>query len=108
MQHLLPKRLRICGKPWYTLARSLLARLRPPTIPVLRRIPGLSVMQPPAREISKSRCRHRKPRDNLPMRFRRLRATCGADDAMRGKPAMIIRYGERQAVIVSCEEWEQP
>jgi antitoxin Phd len=29
------------------------------------------------------------------------------DEAMRGKPAVIIRHGKRQAVVVSYEEWER-
>jgi prevent-host-death family protein len=29
------------------------------------------------------------------------------DEAMRGKPAVIIRHGKRQAVIVSYQEWER-
>jgi antitoxin Phd len=29
------------------------------------------------------------------------------DEAMRGKPAVIIRNGKRQAVVVSYEEWER-
>ena len=29
------------------------------------------------------------------------------DEAMRGKPAVITRYGKRQAVVVSYEEWER-
>ena len=44
----------------------------------LRRIHGLSGIRPPARKTSKCRCRRRKPRGNLPMRFRRSRTACGA------------------------------
>ena len=44
----------------------------------LRRIHGLSGIQPPARKTSKCLCRRRKPRGNLPMRFRRSRTACGA------------------------------
>ena len=29
------------------------------------------------------------------------------DEAMQGNPAVIIRHGKRQAVIVSYEEWER-
>jgi antitoxin Phd len=29
------------------------------------------------------------------------------DEAMRGTPAVITRYGKRQAVVVSYEEWER-
>jgi antitoxin Phd len=29
------------------------------------------------------------------------------DEAIRGKPAIITRHGERQAVVVSCAEWER-
>jgi len=29
------------------------------------------------------------------------------DEAMDGKPAVIIRHGKRQAVILSYEEWER-
>src|SRR5437660_697113 len=42
MERSRPAQIAICGKPWHRLARSLLARLRPQTIPALRRIPGLS------------------------------------------------------------------
>jgi antitoxin Phd len=29
------------------------------------------------------------------------------DEAIRGKPAIITRHGERQAVVVSYAEWER-
>ncbi len=29
------------------------------------------------------------------------------DEVMQGKPAIIMRYGERQAVVVSYEEWQR-
>ena len=29
------------------------------------------------------------------------------DDAMQGKPTVIIRHGKPQAVVVSYEEWER-
>ena len=29
------------------------------------------------------------------------------DEAMQGKPVIISRYGKRQAVVVSYEEWER-
>jgi antitoxin Phd len=29
------------------------------------------------------------------------------DDAVQGKPAVIVRHGQRQAIVVSCEEWER-
>jgi antitoxin Phd len=29
------------------------------------------------------------------------------DDAVRGEPAIITRYGKRQAVIMSFKEWER-
>jgi hypothetical protein len=47
-------------------------------IQTLRGIPGLSAIAPPVRKTSKSHCRPRKPQDNLPMRFLRLRTACGA------------------------------
>ena len=28
------------------------------------------------------------------------------DEAMRGKPVVITRYGEKQAVLVSYKEWQ--
>lgn len=78
-----PKRRRamlfpIRGKPWRKSARSLLPRWPPPIIPTLRRIPGLSVIQPQACKASRCRCRHRKPRGNSPMRFPRLPIACEA------------------------------
>src|SRR5216684_7410257 len=69
----------IRGKPWCRLVRSLLPLSRLPTIPTLRRIHGLSEIQPPARKISKCRCRRRRPRDNLPMRFLHWRTACVAE-----------------------------
>ncbi len=68
----------IRGKPWRRSARSSLPLWRPPTIPALRRIHGSSAIRRPARKTSKCRCRRRKPRDNLPMRFPRSRTACGA------------------------------
>ena len=29
------------------------------------------------------------------------------DEAMQGKPVIITRYGKRQVVVVSYEEWER-
>ena len=29
------------------------------------------------------------------------------DDAVQGKPAVITRHGQRQAVVVSYKEWER-
>jgi prevent-host-death family protein len=29
------------------------------------------------------------------------------DEAMRGEPAVIIRHGKRQAVVVGYEEWQR-
>jgi antitoxin Phd len=29
------------------------------------------------------------------------------DEAMQGKPVIISRYGKRQVVVVSYEEWER-
>ena len=68
----------IRGKPWHRLVRSLLPLWRSPTIPMRRRIHGLSAIQPPARKPSKCRCRRRRPRDNSPMCFPRSRTACGA------------------------------
>src|SRR3984893_17005381 len=66
------------GNRWRGLARSWLPLWRPPITPTPRRIHGLSATQLPARKPSKFPCRHRKPQDNLPMRFPRSRTACGA------------------------------
>ena len=77
----------IRGRPWCRSVRSLLPLWRLPTIPTLRRIPGSSAIQPPARKTSKCRCRRRKPLDNLPTRFPRSPIACGArlHDGWRSK-----------------------
>lgn len=59
---------------------------------------------PPARKISKSRCRHRKPRDNLPMRFRRLRTACGAglrNERRRG----LLQMRRPPKIATSAVDW---
>src|SRR5882757_5146635 len=66
------------GNRWRGLARSWLPLWRPPIIPTPRRIHGLSATQLPAPKTSKFLCRHRKPQDNLPMRFPHSRTACAA------------------------------
>lgn len=66
------------GKPWRRLALSLLPRWLLPAIRTPPRIRGLSAIQTPARKTSKCRCRHRKPREKLPICFPRSRTACGA------------------------------
>ena len=43
------------------------------------------------------------------IQLRRAKATLSAvvDDAVRGEPAVIIRHGKPQAVIVGYDEWER-
>lgn len=43
------------------------------------------------------------------VQFRDAEARLSAvvDEAMRGQPAVIIRHGKRQAVVISYEEWER-
>lgn len=43
------------------------------------------------------------------IQLRDAKATLSAvvDDAVQGKPAVITRHGQRQAVVVSYREWER-
>jgi antitoxin Phd len=43
----------------------------------------------------------------IQLRDAKARLSALVDEAMRGKPAVIIRHGKRQAVVVSYEEWER-
>jgi antitoxin Phd len=43
----------------------------------------------------------------LKLRDAKANLSAVVDDAMRGKPVVITRQGERQAVIVSYKEWER-
>jgi prevent-host-death family protein len=44
---------------------------------------------------------------DIQLRDAKANLSAVVDEAMRGKPAVIIRHGKREAVVVSYEEWER-
>ena len=67
--------------PWQALVQvgaQFIAALAAANDPNAPAHPWIERIRPPARKTSRCRCRRRKPRGNLPMRFRRSRTACAA------------------------------